>query len=1504
MKKYISGCLAAAFAVMIILAFPLHSSAQTYGSGDVVTGYFDTIEGRDISTIRYYTDTGRSEYEFADFTYNETLARYEYSFAAPYDGYEDSKMAENVGDENAVEANIVAEYFSTERWDGAVDVSWYDEGSTDFYIDTPAKLAGAAAIVNGVFDGSITDYSGETHRINKDYWIKGDKSRVNAEYHEDSSLIGGATGGAYTADPSHDFSGCTIHITADLDMGGVSGDQIDHYDNNETENKYSFPNWTPIGGEYLMDNTIATSMVLSAFNGVLDGGGHHITNLYCYRYARPGWQYAQGTGLIGCIGVLSQGEEQPSLIPAVRDLSVSGYIYGRRMVGGIVGLAGGASNTHGTGPTDSVRLENLASHVYVYNTDSKGIGGVLGTSYSPDGSVINCYFDGQVSTTYASPAGGIVGANEHMDIFGCYCRGTINTGKAHYGRGIGGTGSTVGNFTVDTCFYLKGCGDDMNYPGYYTYNLPDSVSVNVTELSENQLRDGTLLNGLNTNGTAYTEGDSGYPVLLWEKGRGSGNLTVTEPQGGTVSAECTGAVPDGTVVYLSCTPETGWLFRYFTVNGEPMTGNYVTVCGDTNVSAYMESAKAGTLRISQNNVCDISVKKNGLVKNDEGELTEVQNAVVEPGDSLYENDRLMITAVLKDGAVPADENMDYMAAVGLSSPYSFTFTYTGEEGITSSTPVYTVDSRINGENVTLTLAVTPLTTPKLWHSTPDTSWFTGNKTTYTLTTGPELAGFDKLVEDGEDFAGITILLGNDISLTNTDGTSGIRSWDGIGDNNHYFSGKFDGQGHTVTDYHGVRRGLFAYCRGESGDPAVIRNVSVYGSGSGAFASGIAAKAQYTEISGCSSYVVITNASSYAGGILANDLAGTSVDNCCNYGSIEGSGVIGGIAGCVSSAGSLTDCINKGNIRVLSTANNQTGGVTGTIAGAVMRCANYGDILAYGRNTGGIAGQSTVDTAVITDCYNVGNLTYNNGTSTLDSIGGLIGYGNIYKLTNCYNYGSVERTGGTMKSNVGSLIGRHIANSKSSIESVYVRNGANSSGFVISGNNLGALKLQNSEFYAGLSESDASEFADSEGVLGSINGNGSFVLTNGNYPELSVVSSVHVHGGGEATCSTLAVCSECGLSYGEYDPDHHEEEEVRNYKDAVWAYDGYTGDICCSACGAVITEGTEIKADTSREAMTAVLIKDGEDYEEKTYTVADLDTLKKSSPSIGYMFGAESREAMVSTEYVELSSILEDFSIGIDNIDNLRIICSGSTQDISGDDIRSCIWYFDADGNRSSAPPAFGITYSTETGTIDEIAAVTQPHDDIRFGYGISQKQYDDRENVGGRRCVSPVERVEITYRESDGAGIKVSDYTQGSQDTSNKTASVEGNLITDEDSFTGTVTVHVSCDHACVVALENDDGTYTRLSGNEASQGCDFVFDTDNRDVKLVIALKGDTDLNGRITSKDGSITMKAAVNKFDLTGLQELAADADANGRITSKDGSIILKSAVGKYTAQWDVN
>lgn len=91
---------------------------------DLVTGSFESIEGYEIATIRYYCNAEKSGYYYADFSIDESTGKYTYSFDAPYNGFAAVQGTEMKGSAPASDATIIAYYYSLSRWDGAVDVSW------------------------------------------------------------------------------------------------------------------------------------------------------------------------------------------------------------------------------------------------------------------------------------------------------------------------------------------------------------------------------------------------------------------------------------------------------------------------------------------------------------------------------------------------------------------------------------------------------------------------------------------------------------------------------------------------------------------------------------------------------------------------------------------------------------------------------------------------------------------------------------------------------------------------------------------------------------------------------------------------------------------------------------------------------------------------------------------------------------------------------------------------------------------------------------------------------------------------------------------------------------------------------------------------------------------------------------------------------------------------------------------------------------------------------------
>ncbi len=1035
-------------------------------AGDV-TGTVEKRAGYDLASVRCALADG--SYLFADV--EETAAGYTYSFPRPSGAY-----------------TVKAEYFSTTVWDGAVDISWYDPAQSAFYLDTPAKLAGLAALVNGRTDANTPDYR-----------VKGDRTQLVSTKVDDFLLIGAGGGNirgtAYLGDPAHDFSDKTVCLTADLNMGGTS-------------------NWTPIGGKYPMDAKNSEFVIEAFFNGTLDGQGHRITNLYCDRYAAKGYAYSQAVGLIGYLGELYDGEAAPRTAPAVRNLSVSGSVYGRRSVGGIVGKSG-------TVPT-GVYIENCANYAAVRNTDSKGIGGIIGAGWGT-GAIVNCYNTGSVTTTYACPAGGICGSNGGLDIYNCYNVGTIDSNGNQRGRGIGG--HDKGSYTVSDCYYLEGCDDDPASNGWYL-GTALAANVSVTAMSAADMRSAKLLDALNVNGAAYAANAGGYPRLAWEAETApvAHSVRLTQPTGGTVAADCGETVPFGTVLHLSNTPATGWAFRNYTLNGNTLTGPYATITADAELSGVFAELVAGALYLQSDPAFTLQVVKDGTVMVD-GVAQQVTNHPVADGEALYEGDELTVTAVLAENAEPDDLSYVYNGKFR----YFFAFLDGSETEKGTDTGKFTVTSQITAAS--LRVRAEAYTTHKVWTQLAETDWYSEGADSFTLTSARQLAGLALLVKQGNSFAGKTVRLGNDISLVNDDKTynRSVRWFDGIGSTQAPFSGTFDGNGCRITDMTAESTGSGAALFLAT-DGAVLKNLRVAGTAKAAgSAAGLVAQAKATQIIDCGNEAAVTASGERAGGIAAQIDGGSSLTRCENRAAIRGTDGVGGLVGVVLDKDSrLTDCVNRGDITAAGSGTG-VGGVAGRIGGSLTRCANYGAVDGSGWYMGGLVGACvTENAAALTDCYSIGTVT-NAHTYASSATGGVIGYGNYFRAENCYSYGAVQAAAGT----AGGVIGRDAGRSTSVRKNLYYLDTAC------------AVGVGGKPEASGVAARTAAEFASAE-FLTELNQNGCFVTENGQYPEFST-------------------------------PCAHAETELRNAKAATCTAPGYTGDIYCKTCGEKLSGGTTVPA---------------------------------------------------------------------------------------------------------------------------------------------------------------------------------------------------------------------------------------------------------------------------------------------------------------------------------------
>ncbi len=176
-----------------------------------------------------------------------------------------------------------------------------------------------------------------------------------------------------------------------------------------------------------------------------------------------------------------------------------------------------------------------------------------------------------------------------------------------------------------------------------------------------------------------------------------------------------------------------------------------------------------------------------------------------------------------------------------------------------------------------------------------------------------------------------------------------------------------------------------------------------------------------------------------------------------------------------------------------------------------------------------------------------------------------------------------------------------------------------------------------------------------------------------------------------------------------------------------------------------------------------------------------------------------------------------------------------------------------------------------------------------------EETQEDGKLVYTATVTGPDGKTYTDVKTADGFQIIVEDYTAGKATTTLE----EGKLYT-----AGNVTFGVDCEQACLVAVKNDDGTYTVLEAAEAEGTHCFTVTVADADVTVVVALKGDADLDGSVGAKDATLVKQVYLETTTFEtdeALQNLTGDAFPDGSITSKDSTAIKQVVLGTRTLEW---
>ena len=279
-----------------------------------------------------------------------------------------------------------------------------------------------------------------------------------------------------------------------------------------------------------------------------------------------------------------------------------------------------------------------------------------------------------------------------------------------------------------------------------------------------------------------------------------------------------------------------------------------------------------------------------------------------------------------------------------------------------------------------------------------------------ITTVDELLEFAKAVDNGEydDKTDAVVSLDADLDLTGVAWTPIGSVFAADGTLLHYFSGKFYGNGHTIsnldfsenygkTEYPSF--GFFSEVYGAEISGLTIQGkLNVSNSGYVYFGT-VAGVAADSKISDCASNVSFTDTDKYINGTVA--LCGYAINSTIEY------------------------CQNKGDFSITQDVTSfQMGGIVGLAQNSTVQyCANTGDLTSWTPCTGGIVGQLIQNSKVI-NCYSTGKIVpLGKGTTDFGGIAGTVGTGT--EIRHCYFAGEVDLsqyTATTPHKRLGGIVG--------------------------------------------------------------------------------------------------------------------------------------------------------------------------------------------------------------------------------------------------------------------------------------------------------------------------------------------------------------------------------------------------------------------------------------------------------------------------------------------------
>lgn len=921
---------------------------------------------------------------------------------------------------------VYADFISV-KWDGTIDLTWYNPDAATYNLKYPAQLAGAAALTDGLFNNYPTksdengnqvpdvDVNGHPSGYNTSFYntfksnqtatastvVVGDCSELEAYSEKDIDRSNVTTSTVWYG--GEDFTGKTICLSADLDMGGTyTGSRFD-------ETNWSGSDYMPIGGQYCMDPDNGYTRIKAGFNGSFNGQGHIVSGIYCSRRGSAAGNTSSNdmeTGLIGCVGLQSSDTTEIVSSPVIENVAVDGFYSGGIYVGGVVGYCGYVNN---------MTIQNCMNFSTLFNV--KHAGGIVGygnASTTRPTEISDCANYGHVSAANEDVVhniGGLCG-DATTFLYNNYNLGNVGGYMEYDGQAISAASSQS---VFKNCFWLTGSNHATIYNpaiGPILSSFDTSGIFQITSVDTFKTAD--LLTKLNANTRGF---------LL----SSSANLVS---EGVKAALQSTHALSSALNAYDS----TGVPVPRTFVNDADLEVPVSITAEGAPVTSYIEGQafQAGTLKLWANYSDGTKEEVTGYdVKFETGGDTVAYGdtqaivSVTYKGCSFSKNYTVQVAQnhVSSISVTTVPTNLHYATGehfnpAGMVVEAAYTngstqeitdYTYTTTDALTSQEKEITISYKYHGDTVTTVQEITVLASVA-----PEITTDTDGKKTVMVKSADDMLWFLNQVSTGLDVS-LNATVANDIDLTGRD----LVPAGGIQGNVYY--GTFNGNGKTIcVDYKadGNQKGILF---GQTGTGAAIENVILEGKAT-VSGGGIVGTAEGTQILNCVNKADMTFNATPSGAFAGTVSDGSRVENCINKGSLVSTiGNAGGIAGSVTGDGTIVSgCKNYGTITgtylkaldgsILQCAST-VAGIAGTAGGGcvIQDCANSGDVNAGSivQYTGGIiafCGDGTVDSD-----YNSGKITAAKGIA-----GGIVGYDmpsstGEMQMMNCYNSGAVSNT---------------------------------------------------------------------------------------------------------------------------------------------------------------------------------------------------------------------------------------------------------------------------------------------------------------------------------------------------------------------------------------------------------------------------------------------------------------------------------------------------------------